>query len=191
MGDPAWNTLVHMGIKQVPGIQKHSRVVLRAHVCLAYLWVCGFVIIVHSKKPPPAIASACSSLFREHSLGYSLSCKKECIPATCILCTKSSFNLSCSFHYSIISFFSLLLSAEHLFLPPSAICSFCFSQKLPGAPQHSFVDWLISLRPGCHITEWARSFLELMEMVYWYLTNVGKCHRVCICQTHKEYFLTS
>lgn len=140
MGDPAWNTLVHMGIKQVPGTQKHSGVVLRAHVCLAYLWVCGFVIIVHSKKPPLAIASACSSLFREHSLGYSLSCKKECIPATCILCTKSSFNLSCSFHYSIISFFSLLLSAEHLFLPPSAICSFCFSQKLPGAPQHSFVD---------------------------------------------------
>lgn len=119
MGDPAWNTLVHMGIKQVPGTQKHSGVVLRAHVCLAYLWVCGFVIIVHSKKPPLAIASACSSLFREHSLGYSLSCKKECIPATCILCTKSSFNLSCSFHYSIISFFF-----------PAVICRASFSSSI-------------------------------------------------------------
>lgn len=97
--------LEYISLHEVPGIQKHSRVVLRAHVCLTYLWVCGFVIIVHSKKPPLAIASACSSLFGEHSLGYSLSCKKECIPATCILCTKSSFNLSCSFHYSIISFF--------------------------------------------------------------------------------------
>lgn len=120
MGDPAWNTLVYMGIKQVPGIQKHSRVVLRAHVCLTYLWVCGFVIIVHSKKPPLAIASACSSLFGEHSLGYSLSCKKECIPATCILCTKSSFNLSCSFHYSIISFF----------FPPAVICRASFSSSI-------------------------------------------------------------